>query len=881
MVDRSHLGDPAGTLLAILNSSPLAIIAIDREGVVTLWNPAAENLLGWTAEEAIGRPLAIVPPEHAAAFRADLAAILAGASLPDREVRRVRKDGTLVDVTLSLAPLRQDGAITGVVAVAADIAPRRAAERERDATGRIAELALSRGRMVAGRVDTASGALEWTGEDRGVGFWEGHAPATIDELLDRVHPHDRDGILDAARSLEALVEIEFRVVRADGSTRWLSAHGLLADDGGLPQREGVVIDVTESRQREAELRATTETLRALIAASPLPVTASDIDGRVTLWSPAAEEMFGWTAEEAIGEPLPFVRDQDWPALQELRARVLAGEVVVDVETVRQRKDGSTLDASLSLAPITGPDGEVRGLIGIVSDVSERKRQLAELAELAEREGRTAQMLSAIVRASPSAIVALDEEFRVISWNPSAERIFGWSAEEVLGQPIPYIPPEREEEAARLRRRVLGGEVVTSVELQRLRKDGSRVDVEVSLAPLKNGAVYGLMAIAVDVSERVRAERALREAEERYRTLVEQLPAVVYIDDVSDATGRTLYVSPQVEQMFGITMDAWSEAHVDTWLQFVHPDDRAGYIAAYLRATQDLEPLDVEYRFGSGDHEVWVRDLGRVLPASQGRPAQLHGLVLDITELKETQTELERSIELLRASDAERRRLVSRLVLAQEEERRLIATDLHDDAVQAMTAVGLRLGLLRNLAAEGNAPAAEDFEKLESTVRAALGRLRRLLFELRPAELDRSGLAATLAIQLEQQQAEFGLAYRLENRLEWEPSPEARVIAYRLAREALANARAHARASVVVVELETRDGGVSSIVRDDGVGFDVESVLAAPRPSHLGLPAMRERAELAGGWVRITSEPGAGTTVEFWIPDPESGDGHDHEQARGT
>ncbi|HXG77303.1 MAG TPA: histidine kinase, partial [Gaiellaceae bacterium] len=229
-------------------------------------------------------------------------------------------------------------------------------------------------------------------------------------------------------------------------------------------------------------------------------------------------------------------------------------------------------------------------------------------------------------------------------------------------------------------------------------------------------------------------------------------------------------------------------------------------------------------------------------------------------------ELERSIELLHASDAERRRLVSRLVLAQEEERRLIATDLHDDAVQAMTAVGLRLGLLRSGAEAGNPPAPEDFEKLESNVRAALRRLRRLLFELRPAELDRSGLAATLAVQLAQQKEEFGLDFRLESRLETEPSVEARVVAYRLAREALANARVHARASEIVVELESRDDGVYAAIRDDGAGFEVDRVLADPRPSHLGLPAMRERAELAGGWLRITSSPGAGTTVEFWIPD---------------
>jgi PAS domain S-box-containing protein len=154
MVEREHLGDAAGAPLAILNSSPLAIVALDRDGLVTMWNPAAERLLGWTASETLARPLRCIPADDMPGFTQAFASVLEGASLESIEVERVRKDGRRVDLSISLAPLRDEhGRIRGAVSVMSDISARKAAERQRDSAGRIAELALSRGRMVAGRLE--------------------------------------------------------------------------------------------------------------------------------------------------------------------------------------------------------------------------------------------------------------------------------------------------------------------------------------------------------------------------------------------------------------------------------------------------------------------------------------------------------------------------------------------------------------------------------------------------------------------------------------------------------------------------------------------------------------------------------------------------------
>ena len=226
-------------------------------------------------------------------------------------------------------------------------------------------------------------------------------------------------------------------------------------------------------------------------------------------------------------------------------------------------------------------------------------------------------------------------------------------------------------------------------------------------------------------------------------------------------------------------------------------------------------------------------------------------------------EVRQRLESARQTPDTRRRLLADIVHAQEEERRRLAGDIHDDAVQAMTAVLLRIGLLGSRLDKPDQVSL--VEELEETIRDTIGRLRRLIAGLSPPELDRAGLAPAVRSSLEQLKLEFQIDYSLENRLVQEPGPEARTIAYRIVQEALANTRKHANASRVEVVLETQEHGLCTTVTDDGVGFDVEATLAVVRPGHLGLKAMRERAELAEGWLTIESGPGA-TVVKFWLPE---------------
>jgi PAS domain S-box-containing protein len=238
---------------------------------------------------------------------------------------------------------------------------------------------------------------------------------------------------------------------------------------------------------------------------------------------------------------------------------------------------------------------------------------------------------------------------------------------------------------------------------------------------------------------------------------------------------------------------------------------------------------------------------------------------DITERVRSEEEVRESLVRLRATDEERRRLLERVVAAQEEERRRIAADIHDDSVQVMSAVGIRLeALLRQV--EGDGPR-RAVEQLQETVSSAVHRLRQLMFELRPAALDREGLVPALRTYLVRTSRETGLDCSLENRLVSDPPPQTRLALYRIIQEAVTNVRKHAEASSVTVTLDDREGGTSVRVADDGRGMPADNGSGSP-PGHLGLSAMREQAEMARGRFQVSSRPGAGTIIEVWVPSKE-------------
>ena len=243
-------------------------------------------------------------------------------------------------------------------------------------------------------------------------------------------------------------------------------------------------------------------LAAIIESSQAAIYSSDLDGRITSWNAAAEQLFGYPAGAAIGQRLAMIVPPEQQAEEaELFRRILGGEGVEHYETVRRRLDGSLVDVSLTASPIRDRSGAIVGVSKIARDISEQRRL--------ERNGR---LLAAIVESSDDAIISKDTTGTIMSWNRGAERLFGYAAEEMIGRSIrTIIPADRQSEEDEVLRRVGRGETVDHFETVRCRKDGSLVTISLTVSPVRNkdGRIVGASKIARDITEAKRsADRAV-------------------------------------------------------------------------------------------------------------------------------------------------------------------------------------------------------------------------------------------------------------------------------------------------------------------------------------------------------------------------------------
>jgi len=263
------------------------------------------------------------------------------------------------------------------------------------------------------------------------------------------------------------------------------------------------------RIRPPDLRELTSAhLATLVNSSDDAIYSQTLDSIITSWNPAAERLYGHPAAEVIGHSVErFLPPDRLEEERQIVARIRAGERVKHFETVRLRRDGSEINLSISVSPILDARGVIIGAAKIARDIS---------AERAERE-RVARLtalthhLAAIVSSSGDAIVSKTLEGIVTSWNGAAARIFGYSADEMVGRSIRVLlPPDRADEEDVILRKVNAGEHVGPYDTRRVRKDGAMVDVSLTVSPIRDeqGAIVGVSKIARDICDRLEAERRI-------------------------------------------------------------------------------------------------------------------------------------------------------------------------------------------------------------------------------------------------------------------------------------------------------------------------------------------------------------------------------------
>jgi PAS domain S-box-containing protein len=462
-------------------------------------------------------------------------------------------------------------------------------------------------------------------------------------------------------------------------------------------------------------------------------------------------------------------------------------------------------------------------------------------------GRSAERLHAVIESSPLAIVEGDLEMRLIGWNPAAERIFGWKAEEVLGRAdVPWVPEPKLGEHRHLVATIREGGAISDYETIRRRKDGKLIDVALAAAPVRDesGQVVSHMVVYSDISERKRQQASLAESQE-----------LTHIGSWEwDVASNRITWSDELYRLWG--REPGSEVITyEAYVSSVHPEDRELVEAKVGRAYADGLPFSFEHRVALPDGRVrWVLSRGRVLRSESGEPIRMLGTAQDITERKLYEAELHRLNDELSARLEDLAASRARIVTAGDVARRRLERNLHDGAQQRLVGLSLSLRLALERLDDDPAAARELLTEVADELSVALDELRELARGLHPALLTERGLG----------EAVESVASRIPIPVEVVETPRKRLAepieaaAYYLIAEALTNAARHAQASSIRIRVAQAGDSVVVQVQDDGVGgADVES--------GSGLRGLADRVEALGGRLDLTSPVGAGTTLRAEIP----------------
>lgn len=483
--------------------------------------------------------------------------------------------------------------------------------------------------------------------------------------------------------------------------------------------------------------------------------------------------------------------------------------------------------------------------------------------------------AALLTFMPATSYIEDAEGNDLFVSPHVEELLGYPLEEWRSSPrlwVQLLHPDDRERVLRVNQRATDAAGAFALEYRMIAKDGSVVWIRDAARPEldASGRVVRWHGVMLDLTELREATARADDAEQRYQRIVENSPIVIYVEPYNAGSvpcAGAEYMGPRIGDLTGFTSEEL-RADPNLWWSRIHPEDAERLREEDARTNASGDAWSVEYRFiTKGGQTIWLRSHAELLEDETDGPRYWHGYLVDVTHTKQMEADLQSTIEVLRRTDSHRRQLYARLVSIQEEERAQIARQIHDDPVQKMTALALRLQLLDSVL-EDEAQRERLHDTLE-VVSMTTRSLRRLLFDLSPPALERDGLAAAVRECVAQYSDELQCRVDVTDLLPFEAPAHVRTTAFQVIREALANVRKHSRAGHVEVVLEARDRGLYASIHDDGQGFDPPTI--AWQAGHLGLGSMRDRAELAGGRLDIRSALSEGTTVELWLPVDGSAD----------
>jgi PAS domain S-box-containing protein len=523
------------------------------------------------------------------------------------------------------------------------------------------------------------------------------------------------------------------------------------------------------------------------------------------------------------------------------------------------------------------------------------------AELERKLRLDAEMLAAIVSSSDDAIVSKDLDGFITTWNKGAERIFGYTAEEAVGQHITLIiAADRRDEEADILARMRRGERVDHFQTVRRRKDGTLVDISVSVSPLRDstGRVIGASKVARDITKQKRAEQAVRESEERFRAIVETTPECVKL---IARDGTVLHINTSGLRMVGA--DCAEKVVGHSIYDVIAPEDRERFRAFNERVCQG-ERGSLEFDIvGLGGERRQMDTHAAPLHNPDGSVVQL-AVTRDVTESERAEAALRESEERLRAlaetlegevrartnelearnadvlrQSEQLRELSGRLLRTQDQERRHIARELHDSAGQTLTVLSMNLAQLVERAGVNSPELSGDAERIQEIVQQLSREIRTASYLLHPPLLDEAGLSSALEWYIQGLSERSGLEIKLDVPKQIGRLPRDMELAvFRLVQECLTNIHRHSGSKTAAIRLTRQQEVLTINIQDAGKGMSPARLAEIQsRGSGVGILGMRERLRQFHGNMKIKSGP-TGTYVQVTIPIPGQSQTEEQESA---
>jgi PAS domain S-box-containing protein len=592
----------------------------------------------------------------------------------------------------------------------------------------------------------------------------------------------------------------------------------LANDELEASKESLQSLNEDLQAKVSELEEANDDLANLFNCTDVATVFLDTQLRLKRYTPAVRELFPLIPSDLnrhFGDIKPSFADPD----------LLADAAQVMRDLILREKEVCTTEGrwwSRRIVPYRTRRNHIDGVVMTLVDITTRKRAAEGAAHLA-----------AIVESSADAIFSKDLDGIIRTWNHGAERLYGYTQVEIVGQSVRLlVPDDRTDEFAMILARLRHGEHV-ALETERVRKDRQRIQVALTISPLRDcgGRLVSASVIARDISEHLRDQKALRDREACLQAILNTATdAIITIDP----SGIIQSVNPAAEQMFGYNAAEMLGRNVKMLMPAPYRDEHDRYLARYQRTgDKHIVGIGQEVEARRKDGSVFAVDLA-VSEVNQGK--LFTGILRDIS----------------------RRKLLEREVLeAATLEQRRIGQEMHDTVGQELTALGLLADSLRGALTEKSPVHAQFASKITQGVYHVLGQVRAISRGLICVEVDAEGLMAALAELAAETTALNAAACRFEcNEPVRVADNQIATQMYCIAREAVTNALKHAQARHITIRLTENEQTVTLRVQDDGIGLSV-SPLAG---KGVGLEIMHYRTGLIHAHLSIGTGETGGTVV---------------------